>query len=224
MLPSRFTSPGRLESFTVVTDELQLISALRAGEESAFMALVDAYHAKMVRLARSIVGDAMIAEEVTQEAWLGVVRGVHRFEGRSSLQTWLFTILTNCARTRAQREQRALAFSDVFGADEDGEPVVNPGRFLQEGRWRGHWRDCPLSWSELPEDRILAQETLELLRSAIDALPPNQRSVILLRDVDGLESADVCNILQISESNQRVLLHRARAKVQHALTRYLGED
>jgi RNA polymerase sigma-70 factor (ECF subfamily) len=224
MLGARFSPTGRSEEFALITDELQLISALRAGDESAFMGLVDAYHAKMVRLAQSFVGDAMIAEEVTQEAWLGVVRGIHRFEGRSSLQTWLFTILTNCARTRAQREQRAIAFSDIFAADEDDEPAVDPNRFLQDGRWRGHWRDHPLSWREIPEDRILAQEILELVRTAIDALPPKQRRVILLRDLDGLESADVCNILQISESNQRVLLHRARAKVQHALARYLGED
>jgi RNA polymerase sigma-70 factor (ECF subfamily) len=208
----------------MIADELQLISALRAGDESAFLSLVDTFHAKMVRLARSIVSDAMIAEEVTQEAWLGVLRGVHRFEGRSSLQTWIFTILTNCARTRAQREQRAVAFSDVFPDDQDAEPVVAPSRFQQDGRWRDHWSSGPLSWSGIPEERILAQETLELLAAAIDALPPNQRSVILLRDVDGMESTDVCNILQISESNQRVLLHRARAKVQRALARYLGED
>ena len=205
-------------------DEPQLISALRAGSDSAFMQLVDAYHAKMVRLAQSFVGDAMVAEEVAQEAWLGVLRGVQRFEGRSSLQTWIFTILTNCARTRAQREQRTLPFSDVFAFEDDDEPTVAPGRFQQEGRWRGHWQNGPSSWRELPENRILAQETLDLVRAAIETLPPNQRTVILLRDVDGVEAADVCNILQISESNQRVLLHRARAKVQAALARYLSED
>lgn len=204
-------------------DEPQLIAALRTGDDSAFMQLVDAYHAKLVRLARSFVGDAMIAEEVAQEAWLGVLRGVQRFEGRSSLQTWIFTILTNCARTRARREQRTLAFSDIFAVEDDDEPTVEPDRFQQEGRWRGHWQDGPSNWHEIPENRILAQETLELLRAAIEALPPNQRAVILLRDVDGVDAADVCNILQISESNQRVLLHRARAKVQAALARYLRE-
>lgn len=204
-------------------DETQLIAALRAGDESAFMQLVDAYHAKMVRLAHSFVGNTMVAEEVAQEAWLGVLRGVQRFEGRSSLQTWIFTILTNCARTRARREQRTLTFSDIFAVEDDDEPTVDPDRFQQEGRWRGHWHDGPSSWREVPENRILAQETLELVRAAIEALPPNQRTVILLRDVDGVEAADVCNILQISESNQRVLLHRARAKVQEALARYLKE-
>ncbi len=208
----------------MITDEPQLISALRAGDDHAFMQLVDAYHVKMVRLAQSFVGNAMVAEEVAQEAWLGVLRGVQRFEGRSSLQTWIFTILTNCARTRAQREQRTVPFSDVFVAEDDDEPTVDPGRFQQEGRWRGHWQDGPSSWREIPENRILAQETLDLVRSAIESLPPNQRTVILLRDVEGVEAADVCNILQISESNQRVLLHRARAKVQAALARYLSED
>jgi len=207
----------------VTLDETQLIAALRAGDESAFMQLVDAYHAKMVRLAHSFVDNTMVAEEVAQEAWLGVLRGVQRFEGRSSLQTWIFTILPNCARTRARREQRTLTFSDIFAVEDDDEPTVDPDRFQQEGRWRGHWHDGPSSWREVPENRILAQETLELVRAAIEALPPNQRTVILLRDVDGVEAADVCNILQISESNQRVLLHRARAKVQEALARYLKE-
>jgi RNA polymerase sigma-70 factor (ECF subfamily) len=208
----------------VTTGEMELVSGLRSGDEQAFVALVDAYHAKMVRLAQTFVGSSMVAEEVAQEAWLGVVRGVDRFEGRSSLQTWIFTILTNCARRRAQREQRVMAFSDAFADNEDGEPVVDPARFQKDGRWPGHWRNEPLSWREVPEDRILAQETLELVRTAIEVLPPNQRTVILLRDVDGVEAADVCNILQISESNQRVLLHRARAKVQDALARYLSED
>lgn len=224
MLPAGFLPEVGRRSLSVITDEPQLISALRAGDDHAFMQLVDAYHVKMVRLAQSFVGNAMVAEEVAQEAWLGVLRGVQRFEGRSSLQTWIFTILTNCARTRAQREQRTVPFSDVFVAEDDDEPTVDPGRFQQEGRWRGHWQDGPSSWREIPENRILAQETLDLVRSAIESLPPNQRTVILLRDVDGVEAADVCNILQISESNQRVLLHRARAKVQAALARYLSED
>jgi len=166
----------------------------------------------------------MVAEEVTQEAWLGVLRGVNRFEGRSSLQTWIFTILTNCARTRAERERRTVSFSDLFSEDEDGEPAVDPDRFQKEGRWQGHWQRGPLSWNEIPEERILAEETLAVIKQAIDMLPANQQTVILLRDVDGLSSVEVCNVLQVSESNQRVLLHRARAKVQRALAHYFGED
>jgi RNA polymerase sigma-70 factor (ECF subfamily) len=208
----------------VIASETELVAALRRGDEGAFMALVDSYHAKMVRLARSFVGDAMVAEEVAQEAWLGVLRGMDRFEGRSSLQTWIFTILTNCARTRAQREQRMVPFADLFSEDAEGEPAVEAGRFQQEGRWRGHWAQFPSNWDEIPEERILAQETLSLVQQAIDLLPPAQRTVILLRDVEGLKSEEICNILQIGESNQRVLLHRARAKVQRALARYLSED
>jgi RNA polymerase sigma-70 factor (ECF subfamily) len=202
---------------------MQLLAALRAGEEAAFRSLVEMYHARMVRLARTFVADTAVAEEVAQEAWVGVLRGLSRFEGRSSLQTWLFTILSNCARTRALREQRTVPFADLLDEDEEGEPVVSPTRFQSSGRWQGHWFDVPKRWSELPEEHILAQETLAVAQQAIDNLPPNQRAVILLRDVDGLGAAEVCNILQVSESNQRVLLHRARAKVQQALARYFGE-
>jgi RNA polymerase sigma-70 factor (ECF subfamily) len=208
----------------VSTSEAELIRALRNGEEPAFLALVERYHGKLVRLALGFVGDAMVAEEVAQEAWLGVLRGLDRFEGRSSLQTWLFTILTNCARTRAQRERRMVPFVDLFDEDADDEPAVAADRFQQGGRWPGHWRQFPSSWDELPEARVLAEETLHLVQEAIDQLPPAQRMVILLRDVDGLSAAEICNILQVSESNQRVLLHRARAKVQRALARYFGED
>jgi RNA polymerase sigma-70 factor (ECF subfamily) len=203
---------------------MDLVAALRACDEAAFMLLVERYHAKMVRLARSFVGDIAVAEEVAQEAWLGVLRGVARFEGRSSLQTWIFTILTNCARTRAVREQRTLPFADWLGAEEDAEPSVDAARFQAEGRWQGHWLHGPTSWRTIPEDHLLAQETLDLVQQAIDALPPTQRTVIQLRDVEGLSAAEVCNVLQISESNQRVLLHRARARVQRALAYYLGKE
>jgi RNA polymerase sigma-70 factor (ECF subfamily) len=211
----------------VLASELEILKALRAGDEGAFAALVERYHMRMLRLARTFVDDITIAEEVTQEAWLGVLRGLNRFEGRSSLQTWIFTILSNCARTRAQRERRTIAFSDYFGEDsgeaENDEPTVDPDRF-QGVPSRGHWRNLPANWRNLPEESFLAQETLQVAQQAIDKLPANQRAVILLRDVEGVASAEVCNILNISESNQRVLLHRARAKVQKALDFYFQED
>jgi RNA polymerase sigma-70 factor (ECF subfamily) len=198
---------------------------MRAGDEAAFATVVELYHAKMLRLARTMVQDATVAEEVTQEAWLGVLRGLVRFEGRASLQTWIFTILGNCARTRAQRERRTIPFSDYFAEDQDEEPTVDPARFHSTaGPWPGHWRQFPKDWRQLPEERFLAQETLDKAQAEIDALPPNQRAVILLRDVDGLSVSEVCNILQVTESNQRVLLHRARAKVQKALDRYFSEE
>jgi RNA polymerase sigma-70 factor, ECF subfamily len=208
----------------VYADETTLLAALRAGSEAAFVCLVETYHAKMLRLARMVVSDDSVAEEVTQEAWVGVLRGLARFEGRSSLQTWIFSILMNCARKRSARERRTVPFSMLFsGAEEEG-PTVDPERFQPDGVWRGHWRRLPLSWNELPEERVLAQETLALSRKAIDSLPPGQRAVILLRDVDGFSAAEVCSILQISESNQRVLLHRARAQVRKVLAQYFEED
>lgn len=208
----------------MLTSETELIAALRRRDEAAFMLLVERYHNQMVRLARSIVGDSAVAEEVAQEAWVGVLRGVARFEGRSSLQTWIFTILTNCARTRAVREQRTWPFADWFGDEEEPEPSVDPARFQSGGRWQGHWLYAPVSWRTIPEEHLLAQETLALIQQAIDALPLAQRTVIQLRDVEGLSAAEVCNILQIGESNQRVLLHRARAKVQRTLAHYLGQE
>jgi RNA polymerase sigma-70 factor (ECF subfamily) len=203
---------------------MDLIAALRAGDEATFSTLVETYHARMVRLACTFVGDVQVAEEVAQEAWLGVLRGLSRFEARSSFQTWLFTILTNCARTRAQRERRTIPFSDYFGEGDDGEPTVDAAEFHPDGPKQGHWRHLPGDWRQLPETRFLAQETLAIVQHAIDQLPANQRGVILLRDVEGMSSGEVCNILAISESNLRVLLHRARAKVQKALATYFRED
>ena len=152
------------------------------------------------------------------------MRGLARFEGRASLQTWIFTILTNCARSRATRERRSVPFSALFAGHEDDEPAVAPERFRPDGPWQGGWRQFPSSWSNIPEQHLLAQETLAHVGQAIDALPANQRAVILLRDVEGLTSLEICNILDISETNQRVLLHRARSKVQRALAQYFGED
>jgi RNA polymerase sigma-70 factor (ECF subfamily) len=204
----------------VFASEMELVAALRAGDEAAFAAVVEMYHSKMLRLAHTLVHDATVAEEVTQEAWLGVLRGLAHFEGRASLQTWIFTILSNCARTRAQRERRTIPFSDFFGEEQEEEPTVDPDRFHATATSKAHWRELPRDWRELPEQNFLARETLEVAQAAIDELPANQRAVILLRDVDGVASSEVCNILNISESNQRVLLHRARAKVQKALDRY----
>jgi RNA polymerase sigma-70 factor (ECF subfamily) len=210
-------------ALSVFAGERELVAALRVGDEAAFSTLVEMYHTKMLRLARTMVGDAIVAEEVTQEAWLGVLRGLARFEGRSSLQTWIFTILGNCARTRAQRERRTIPFSDFFAEDQEEEATVDAGRFHASGPSQGHWRQFPNDWRELPEQQFLAHETLDVAQMAINALPANQRAVIQLRDIDGLSASEVSNILNVSESNQRVLLHRARAKVQKALDRYFND-
>jgi RNA polymerase sigma-70 factor, ECF subfamily len=170
----------------------------------------------MLRVARLYVPSRAVAEEVVQETWLAVLSGLERFEGRSSLKTWLFRILTNRAKTRGRREARTLPFS-AFAADGDEEQTaVAVDRFARDG----HWVSPPRG---VPEERLLAAEARRRIEGAITALPPNQRRVITLRDVEGLSAEEACNVLGLSETNQRVLLHRARAKVRAAFERYLEE-
>jgi RNA polymerase sigma-70 factor (ECF subfamily) len=204
--------------------EVQLLDALRAGDEGAFAALVREYHGSLVRVARTYVSTLAAAEEVAQETWVGVLNGLDRFEGRSSLRTWIFRILTNIAKTRAQRDRRSLPFSSLAGDGED-EPAVEAERFRSgDDRWAGHWKSYPDRWDDLPEQRLLADETLGRVQDAIDRLPPVQQQVITLRDVEGWSSEDVCSALEISETNQRVILHRARSKVRQALETYLAQE
>jgi RNA polymerase sigma-70 factor, ECF subfamily len=200
--------------------ELELVTALRRGDERAFTLLVDRHGGSMLRLARVYVRDRAVAEEVVQEAWLGLLRGIDRFEGRSSIRTWLFRIVANLAKTRAVREGRSVPFSALADA-EDAGPSVPPERFrTPDDRWAGHWASPPEEWAR-PEEELLSSETRRVIDGAIHALPDNQRLVITLRDVEGWSSDEVCNVLELSETNQRVLLHRARTKVQHALDDYL---
>jgi RNA polymerase sigma-70 factor (ECF subfamily) len=206
-------------------DEAALLAALRAGDERVFEALVVRYQGSMLRLARTYVSDPAVAEEVVQEAWLGALRGLARFEARASLRTWLFRILTNTAKTRAVREARTVPFSALGGLEETAEePAVEPERFLaaDHPRWPGHW-SAPLRAWEDPEARLLSGEVRARLQAAIEALPGGQRAVITLRDVEGWPPTEVCNILAISETNQRVLLHRARSRVRRALEAYFEE-
>jgi RNA polymerase sigma-70 factor (ECF subfamily) len=198
------------------TDE-QLLASLRAGDERAFATLIDRYAAGMRRFALSFVRSEAVADEVVQEAWLGLLRGLDRFEGRSSLKTWLYRIVANQARTRAVREARTIPFSDL---GDDG-PAVSPDRFQgADDPHPGGWVQFPQPWADLPEARLLAGETRAVIDRAIAALPPAQRIVITLRDVEGLASDEICNVLKVSETNQRVLLHRARSKVRTALETY----
>jgi RNA polymerase sigma-70 factor, ECF subfamily len=199
-------------------DELALLDGLKAGDEAVFAALVGRYGGAMLRVARLYVRSRAIAEEVVQDAWIGVLSGSSRFEGRSSLKTWIFRIVTNRAKTRALKEGRSIPFSDL-GPDE---PSVDPERFRgPEDRYPGHWTSHPSSWAGVPEERLLASETLDVVENAIAALPPAQAIVITMRDVEGFDAAEVCDALEISESNQRVLLHRARSKVRRTLEEYL---
>jgi RNA polymerase sigma-70 factor (ECF subfamily) len=207
-------------------DETSFLNFLRAGDEAAFTRLVEQFHPSLVRLARLFVREETIAEELAQETWLAVLQGLNHFEGRSSLKTWIFTILTNKAKTRAQREKRTLALTDL---EEElhaaRQPAVDPERFNASGpegdvnHWV--WGTRPTSWAGIPEESLLSEEVTDLIRRTIETLPENQRAVITLRDVQELPAAEVCNVLGVSESNQRVLLHRARARVRQALEQYL---
>jgi RNA polymerase sigma-70 factor (ECF subfamily) len=201
--------------------EARLVEGLRAGDEAAFAALVREHGGAMLRVAQMYVSSRAVAEEVVQEAWLGVLKGIGRFEGRSSLKTWLFRIVANTAKTRGARESRSIPLSALGGGGED-EPSVDPDRFLGAGeRFPGHWAVSPESWAGTPEARLLAQETLEVIEREIERLPPAQRAVITMRDVQGFTSEEVCNALDLTETNQRVLLHRARSKVRSALEEYM---
>jgi RNA polymerase sigma-70 factor (ECF subfamily) len=188
-----------------------LLRQLRAGDEQAFVALVGRYNGSMLRLALSFVPSRAVAEEVVQDTWLAVLRGLAGFEGRSSLRTWMFTILINRARTTGAREQRTIPVADAG-------PVVDASRFGPDGAWS----TPPEHWIEEAEARVEAGKLASLLRSAMDGLPPRQREVVLLRDVEEMSSADVCTVLAISEANQRVLLHRGRGKLRQVLESELG--
>lgn len=194
--------------------ETELLDRLRAGDEAAFVTLVERYHAPLLRFAMTMVPSRAVAEEVVQDTWLGVVRGIDRFEGRSSLQTWLFRILANRARTTGTRERRTTPI------DLQTEPAVPASRFGPEGGWI----DPPSPWTDDVEDRLLAAATAEQVRARIDALPENQRQVVLLRDVQGLSAAEACDILGLSDANQRVLLHRGRSRVRGMLEQDAGKD
>jgi RNA polymerase sigma-70 factor, ECF subfamily len=200
-----------------LSDE-ELLQRLRAGDEAAFMDLVDRYGPLMLRIALMHVSSRAVAEEVVQEAWLGVLKGLDRFEGRSSLKTWILRIVANQARSRGEREWRSVPVSSLTPADE--EPAVDPARFrpFDDPRYPGGWTLPP---APLPEEQLLAEETLARVREAIAALPARQQEVILLRDVEGWEPEEVSEALGITDGNQRVLLHRARSKVRNELEHYL---
>jgi RNA polymerase sigma-70 factor (ECF subfamily) len=199
--------------------DLVMVEALRRGDEAAFTTLVDRYNAALQRLASTYVRDAFTAQEVVQETWIGLLESLSRFEGRSSLKTWLFRILTNCARARARKEAHTLPFSQAFPKDGHSAVSVEPHRFYPG--WLpsigGHWRRPPARWENEPEERALAEETRQVIQRSIDALPPLQREVIILRDVTGCPTDEVCNVLGLTDTNQRVLLHRARSSVRRAL-------
>ena len=198
-----------------------LVQRLREGDESAFAWLVDQYHTRLLRLAQSFVKDAATAEEVVQDTWLGVMKGLAGFQGRSALKTWIFQILVNRAKTRGVREARSVPFSALGAPDREFEPAVDPARF----RANGSWAQPPRGWQDdTPEALLLRGEARRRLEQAMEELPPRQRTVLVLRDMEGVSADEVCNILDIADTNQRVLLHRARSALHRALERYLSEE
>lgn len=197
------------------------LQALRRGDEAAFLDLVNSYHSVLLRLARIYSPNREVAEESVQETWIAVLRGLDGFEGRSALRTWICHILVRIARRRSMAENRSVPFSS-FGEPGDSAPAVDPDRFQRTGPYTGHWVNPPPDWATLPESALLSQEVQDVIAEAIAELPHNQRLVITLRDVEGWEAAEVCELLEIEDGNQRILLHRARSRVRGALERYLA--
>jgi RNA polymerase sigma-70 factor, ECF subfamily len=196
--------------------EKELLARLRAGDESAFAELVDALHVGLLAFARTFIQSPSLAEDIVQETWVAVIRGLHAFEGRSSVKTWIFSILVRRARSMAARDARQ---SDPRQDGVGRASEWSPG----QGR-HGLWEETPIPWAlEAPDVILQSFEALEVLQSALDALPETQRQVVILRDVEGLPAMDVCNILDLSETNQRVVLHRARARLRRALDRYMQD-
>jgi RNA polymerase sigma-70 factor (ECF subfamily) len=206
-------------------DDRRILAGLRRGDAAAFAMLVDRHSGAMLRVALAYVPTRAAAEEVVQDTWIAVIRGLDGFEGRSSLQTWIFRILVNVAMRAGARERRSMPFSALAAAEDTGEPAVDPARFLpaDHERFPGHWAIPPAAWPT-PEDGLLAGEIREVIAAAVAALPAAQRTVISLRDIEGWSSDEVAEALEISPGNQRLLLHRARSRVRAAIERYITAE
>jgi RNA polymerase sigma-70 factor (ECF subfamily) len=207
-------------------DDEELVRGLRAGDEEAFMAVVRRYNALMLHVALGYVRTQAVAEDVVQETWCAVLAGIDGFEGRATLKTWIMRILANRAKTRGQREARCVPFSSLGGQEDDDGSAVDADRFLpaDHPRYPGGWSAAPATWSHVPDERLLAAEVRDQIRAAVAELPARQRAVIALRDIEGWSPEEVCDRLDLSEGNQRVLLHRARSHVRADLERYFSDD
>lgn len=225
LLRRRAAVPAARERVTTAADDAALLERLRAGDEAAFMAVVDGWSPSMLGVARAYVSTHSSAEEVVQETWLAVIRGLAAFEGRSSLRTWVFRILVNIAKTRGVKEQRVLPFSSAFPEPGESGPAVDQSSFHGPGGpAAGAWTEqaAPRRWQ--PENALLVKEIRQLLTGALERLPDRQRVVMTLRDVEGCTADEVCEILEISPENQRVLLHRARVKVRADLDAFYRQE
>jgi RNA polymerase sigma-70 factor (ECF subfamily) len=210
-----------LQETAIITDEQSLIGRLRQGDERAFDELVNRHHGALVRMAMGYVTDREVAEEVVQDTWMAVIEGWARFERRSSLRTWIFGILIHKAKDRGVREKRHTTFS-AFESSDDDKDVIDPARFQQSGEWAGHWAFPPQPWDDQTPEKILAsQQAVNAMNRAIEALPPTLKNVLILRDVEGVEANEVCELLKITETNLYVRLHRARERVRQAVEAYL---
>jgi RNA polymerase sigma-70 factor, ECF subfamily len=214
------TEPQTLVGATA--DDQRIIAGLRAGDEAAFTEMVDRYNGSLVRVAMRYVPSRAVAEEVVQDTWIGVIEGIDRFEGRSTIKTWLYKILIYKARARGERERRTVPLSALVG--DDSAPSVPTERFRgSDALWAGHWATPPRRWDGDAEERLLASEARSVIDAAIADLPPAQREVITLRDLSQFSSVQVCDLLGVTEANQRVLLHRARSRVRAALENYFDD-
>src|SRR5436190_4025785 len=201
------------------TTDADLVARLRAGDHAAFRDLVQRNHTAMVRFACAYVPSEAVAEEVTQDTWMAVIRGLDGFEGRSTLRTWIFRILANQARTRGERERRTVPVSSLAAELADAESPSVPIEWFVGPSGRGAWAQPPARWSDQPDERLLAAETFDTFAETVATLPENQRRVLVLRDVEGWSSEEVCELLELTEVNQRVLLHRARSRLRAVLER-----
>jgi RNA polymerase sigma-70 factor, ECF subfamily len=203
--------------------ENTLLARLRCGDEEAFDELVNQHHSALIRMARGYVSDREVAEEVVQDTWMAVIESLNRFEGRSSLRTWVCGILIHKAKDRGVREKRHTTFSAFESYDDDNDEAVDPSRFQQTGEWAGHWAFPPQPWDDQTPEKLLAsQQAVNAMQRAIEALPATLKEVLILRDVEGVDAKEVCEMLKISETNLYVRLHRARERVRAAVESYLG--
>lgn len=211
-----------LSKSAAVSGEVALLARLRQGEEGAFGDLVTRHHSALIRMAMGYVADREVAEEVVQDTWMAVIEGLGRFEGRSSLRTWIFGILIHKAKDRGVREKRHTTFSSFESTDDDSDEAVDPSRFHQSGEWAGSWVFPPQPWDDQTPEKLLAsQQAVNAMNRAIEALPRILKDVLILRDIEGVDAKEVCEMLKITETNLYVRLHRAREQVRQAVEVYL---
>ena len=220
MVAARAAMPGPIP--TEVNKDSALLARLKQADEGAFAELVTRHHSALIRTAMGHVADREVAEEVVQETWMAVIEGLDRFEGRSSLRTWIFGIMIHKAKDRGVREKRHVTFSSFEAADDEGDEVIDPSRFHQSGEWAGHWAFPPQPWDDQTPEKLLAsQQAVNAMNQAIEALPATLKEVLIWCDVEGIEANEACEILKITKTNLYVRLHRARERVRQAVESYL---